>query len=127
MDRKRSDQGWRAACLAAALFAMTLNFLQPLAHAAQMRSGAPADWTAICLPASDPGSDKDAQGTTPRAVPHACCLGLAHAPVLAAPSSDFVAIERPASTTPPLEVQETVTSVGIRDGPSQPRAPPVSI
>ena len=42
MSRRRSDQGWRAAALAAALFAITLNFLQPLAHAALMRSGAPA-------------------------------------------------------------------------------------
>ena len=50
MDRRRSEQGWRAAALAAALFAITLNFLQPLAHAALMRSGAPANWAAMCLP-----------------------------------------------------------------------------
>jgi hypothetical protein len=37
MIRRRLDQGWRAAALAAALFAITLNFLQPLAHAALMR------------------------------------------------------------------------------------------
>ena len=39
MDRKRPDQGWRAAAFAAALFAITLNFLQPLAHAAMLRGG----------------------------------------------------------------------------------------
>ena len=47
MIAKRSDQGWRAMALAIALFAITLNFLQPLAHAAMMRDGAPsALWTA---------------------------------------------------------------------------------
>ena len=51
MMRKRPNQGWRGMARAVALFAITLNFLQPLAHAALMRDGAPsALWTAMCLP-----------------------------------------------------------------------------
>jgi hypothetical protein len=58
MIRRRSDQGWRAAALAAALFAITLNFLQPLAHAALMRDGSPANWAAMCLPSTQQGDDQ---------------------------------------------------------------------
>jgi hypothetical protein len=59
MNRKRSDTGWREAFVAAALFAITLNFLQPLAHAALMRDGGqllPSVWKSMCLPA---GHDDD--------------------------------------------------------------------
>ena len=100
MIRGRSDQGWRAAAWAAALFAITLNFLQPLAHAALMRGGAPANWSAMCLPSAQQG---DEQHPAKAGTPHECCLGLAHATTLA----------------------EALTPVGIRDGPSQPRAPPL--
>ena len=41
MVRNRPDQGWRAAAFAVALFAITLNFLQPLAPAVLMRDGGP--------------------------------------------------------------------------------------
>ena len=124
MIRRRSDQGWRAAALAAALFAITLNFLQPLAHAALMRGGAPANWSAMCLPSAQQGDDQHpATGGTP----HECCLGLAHAPTLAEPSTAFVAIDLPPASIRPLEMAEALTPVGIRDGPSQPRAPPLSI
>ena len=46
----------RAVGLAVALFAITLNFLQPLAHAAMMRGGSPETlWTAFCnSTAADP-------------------------------------------------------------------------
>jgi hypothetical protein len=120
MIRRRSDQGWRAAALAAALFAITLNFLQPLAHAALMRGGAPANWAAMCLPSAQ----QDDQGSTPANALHECCLGLAHAPTMAEPSTAFVAVERPSATVRPLETAESLTPVGIRDGPTQPRAPP---
>jgi len=129
MNRKRSDQGWRAAALAAALFAITLNFLQPLAHAALMRSGMPGNWAAMCLPSAQQGGVQqgdDQQPATAGTV-HECCLGLAHAPALGEPSTSFVAIDRPATTVRPLETAEALTPVGIRDGPSQPRAPPLSI
>ena len=124
MIRRRSDQGWRAAAFAAALFAITLNFLQPLAHAAMMRDGGATagTWAAMCLPGAQQQDDQ-----TPAAgTPHECCLGLAHASTLAEPSTAFVAIDRPATTVRPLETAQSLTPVGIRDGPSQPRAPPLS-
>jgi hypothetical protein len=124
MIRRRSDQGWRAAAFAVALFAITLNFLQPLAHAALMRGGAPANWAAMCLPSAQQGDD---QHPTTAGTPHECCLGLAHATTLAEPSTTFVAIERLPENVRPLETAEALTPVGIRDGPSQPRAPPLSI
>jgi hypothetical protein len=124
MIRRRSDQGWRAAALAAALFAITLNFLQPLAHAALMRSGAPITWAAMCLPSAQQGDD---QHPAKAGTPHECCLGLAHASTLAEPSTAFVAIDRLPENVRPLETAEALTPVGIRDGPSQPRAPPLSI
>jgi len=129
MNRKRSDQGWRAAALAAALFAITLNFLQPLAHAALMRSGMPGNWAAMCLPSAQQGGIQqgDDQQPATAGTAHECCLGLAHAPALGEPSTSFVAIDRPATTVRPLETAEALTPVGIRDGPSQPRAPPLSI
>jgi hypothetical protein len=123
MDRRRSDQGWRAAALAAALFAITLNFLQPLAHAALMRGEAPSNWAAMCLP----GSQQDDQHSTPADTLHECCLGLAHAPSLGEPSTAFVAVDRPVTAVRPLEAAQSLTPVGIRDGPSQPRAPPLPV
>ncbi len=122
MNRRRSDQGWRAAALAVALFAITLNFLQPLAHAALMRGGAPADWAAMCLPSS--AQQQDDQHPASTGTVHECCLGLAHAPSLAEPSTAFVAVERLPAVARPLETAQALTPVGIRDGPSQPRAPP---
>ncbi|WP_147145273.1 DUF2946 family protein [Reyranella soli] len=129
MNRRRSDQGWRAAALAAALFAITLNFLQPLAHAALMRSGAPGNWAAMCLPSmQQAGSQQgDEQRPAKASTSHECCLGLAHATTLAAPSTTFVSVDRPATTVRPLETAEAQTPVGIRDGPSQPRAPPLPV
>ena len=67
----------------AALFAVTLNFLQPLAHAASMRDGNPsALWSMFCNSAvADP--DNKADATPPKSAnTHECCLGLAHAPSL---------------------------------------------
>ena len=122
MIRRRSDQGWRAAALAAALFAITLNFLQPLAHAALMRGGAPGNWAAMCLPSTQQGDD---QHPAKAGTPHECCLGLAHASTLAEPSTAFVAVDRLPESVRPLETAEALTPVGIRDGPSQPRAPPL--
>jgi hypothetical protein len=126
MDRERPATGWRAASFAAALFAITLNFLQPLVHAALMRDGGPTAsslWMSMCLP--DSGQDGQ-QGSLPAAGKlHECCLGLAHAPTLAAPSTAFVVVELPVTIADrPLLAVDVLTPVGIRDGPSQPRAPP---
>jgi len=108
------------------LFAITLNFLQPLAHAALMRDGGPTAaslWMSMCLP--DSGQDGQ-QGSMPAAGKlHECCLGLAHAPTLGAPSTASVVVELPVSVLdrPRLAVY-AMAPVGIRDGPGQPRAPP---
>ncbi|MDI1284616.1 MAG: hypothetical protein PSV46_09475 [Reyranella sp.] len=126
MIRKRSDSGWRVASLAAALFAITLNFLQPLAHAALMRDGGPEAaakmWDAFCLPSA---SQDDTQGSAPAAgKSHECCLGLAHAPVLGEISTAFVLVEPVTIAIRFVAVVDAFSPVGIRDGPSQPRAPP---
>jgi hypothetical protein len=129
MDRRRPDTGWRAASFAAALFAITLNFLQPLAHAALMRDAGPLAlslWTSMCAPGA--GQD-DAQDSMPAAGKiHECCLGLAHAPTLAAPSAVFVATPLFAAIVDRLPAAvDALAPVGIRDGPNQPRAPPALV
>ena len=126
MDRNRSLTAWRSAALNVALFAITLNFLQPLAHAALFRLGAPeALWSVFCRSAAaDPAH---AGGSLPaKDHDHECCLGLAHGPALVEPSSAFNFVERFASIAPPLSTIEQPTAVGIRDGPSQPRGPPLA-
>ena len=125
MGRTRPDQGWRAMAMAVALFAVTLNFLQPLTHAAMLRDGAPATlWTAFCnSTAADP--DGTSVPGPMSAQQHECCLGLAHAAGFVEPPSAFILIERVAVATAPLLPSEQPTPVGIRDGPSQPRAPPL--
>ena len=130
MDRTRplksgQVEGWRAMAMAVALFAITLNFLQPLAHAALLRDGSPsALWSAFCSAAA---ADPDGKsGSAPMAAQqHECCLGLAHAGSFAPPPTAFVAVEPVAATAAPLLPSEQPTPVGIRDGPSQPRGPPL--
>lgn len=133
MTRKRPDSSWRMASLAAALFAITLNFLQPLAHAALMRDGGPMSgsqaaakmWGVFCLP--NAGQD-DAQGQMPAdGKSHECCLGLAHAPVLAELSATFTLVEHIAIGAHFVVATDALLPVGIRDGPSQPRAPPTFV
>jgi hypothetical protein len=126
MDRRRPASGWRAATFAAALFAITLNFLQPLAHAALMRDGGPMAvslWTSMC--SSSAGQDDEQDSLPAGGKMHECCLGLAHAPTLAAPCDSFVPAPRIAIAVdrPPVAL-DTLAPVGIRDGPNQPRAPP---
>jgi hypothetical protein len=114
----------RALGLAVALFAITLNFLQPLAHAAMMRDGAPsALWTAFCNSAvADPEGKSSPAPMAAGA--HECCLGLAHVPAIAAPPIAFVALAPVSIFIAPLVSAEQPTPVGIRDGPTQPRGPP---
>jgi hypothetical protein len=116
----------RAAGLAVALFAITLNFLQPLAHAAMMRSGSPETlWTAFCNSAvADPNNKADGRPAPITADAHECCLGLAHAPALATPSPVFVAVAPVVTFIAPLAAAEPPPPVGIRDGPTRPRGPP---
>jgi hypothetical protein len=126
MDRRRPATGWRAASFAAALFAITLNFLQPLAHAALIRDGGPMAlslWTSMCTPSA--GQDDTSDSMPVAGKMHECCLGLAHAPTLAVPSTSFVAAPLFAVLVDrPLVAVDALARVGIRDGPNQPRAPP---
>ena len=130
MLRKRPDSGWRASAFAVALFAITLNFLQPLAHAAMLRDAGPLAaakmWGAFCLPSANQGTEEDGSSSSlpASAQNHECCLGLAHAPVLAEPSAAFVRIDPVVTTIRFVAAVEAQSPVGIRDGPSQPRAPP---
>jgi hypothetical protein len=122
-------RGVRALALMAALFAVTLNFLQPLAHAASMRDGNPsALWSMFCNsavadPANEAGSKADATPTK-SADKHECCLGLAHAPSLIAPSSVFVALPPLVTALASSLPSEQRPAVAIRDGPTRPRGPP---
>ena len=127
--RGRSPGGARALALMAALFAVTLNFLQPLAHAAAMREGTPgAIWQVFCNSAV---ADPESQGAVGSdAVPggklavHDCCLGLAHAPALLAPAPDFVTLQPLMAESALLVPAEPRAAATIRDGPSRPRGPP---
>jgi hypothetical protein len=125
MDRGRSLSGWRASALAVALFAITLNFLQPLAHAALMRDGpATTLWNVICSASTaDPDAgDRSSQPVTIES--HGCCLGLAHAITFVAPPTTFAVVAPPSAATVALPTADQLTAIGIRDGPGQPRAPP---
>ena len=119
MVRKRPDQGWRAAAFAVALFAITLNFFQPLAHAVLMRDGGPEaaarTWGVFCLPAADEdGSQVPGQQA-----------GKIQAPALGEPSDTaFLLVERVAETIVFAANDEALAPVGIRDGPHRPRGPP---
>lgn len=125
MDRNKPESGWRAACLAAALFAITLNFLQPLVHAALMRSGAPtALWTIFCNSAAADPDGKTGSAPAGTTGAHECCLGLAHAPAFAEPPSAFIVVEPLVVAVRFVEQLDAPAAVGIRDGPSQPRGPP---
>ena len=127
MDRPRPDQGWRATAMAVALFAITLNFLQPLAHAALLRDGAPsALWTVFCN-STAAGPDGKSGSLPMAAQQHECCLGLAHPTAFAPPPTAFALVEPVAAVAAPSLPVEQPTPVGIRDGPSQPRGPPTLV
>ena len=106
--------------LAMALLAITLNFLQPLVHAALMRDGAPATlWNVFCNATPDTRQDVPLAPDK-----HECCLGLAHAVAFTPPATDSTPIERVAATVRPLVSFDQLAAVGIRDGPYRPRGPP---
>lgn len=116
IDHRRPDQGWLAAASATALFAITLNILQPLARAALMRDGGPqggaALWGVFCLPSTqEDGTTAPVPGSNRV---HECCLGLAHAAVLAAPSTAFAWVELVAVDLVFVAYLDFLTLVGIR-------------
>ena len=91
-----------------------------------LRDGGPqaaaALWGVFCLPPTQ-------EDGTPTPVPasnkiHECCLGLAHAAVLAEPSTAFVAVELIVADFAFAAALDILTPVGIRDGPHRPRGPP---
>src|SRR5690242_16751102 len=124
MSDRRHSAGWRATAFAAALFAITLNFLQPLVHAALMRDGAPATlWSVFCNSAPDARADTG-QGVPLTPDKHECCLGLAHAVAFTPPAAIFAPVERVAASVQRLASFDELTPVGIRDGPHRPRGPP---
>lgn len=125
MNRNRHQSSWRASALAVALFAITLNFLQPIAHAALMRTGAPSTlWSAICnASAADPDGDKNSKPVSVDS--HECCLGLAHAASFAPPPAMAIAVEPVVTDSAPFPNAHHPGAVGIRDGPTRPRGPPL--
>ena len=117
----------RAFVLVAALFALTLAILQPLAHAVMLRTGGPeaaaALWGALCQPTADGEADQGAGSSSAKA--HDCCFGLAHTPVLLGPAVAAVFVDQiPASDRVPSRHHHP-TPGAIRDGPQQLRAPPL--
>lgn len=117
----------RAFVLVTALFAVTLAILQPLAHAVMLRTGGPdavaALWGALCQSTSDSEAD---QGSGPSSAKvHDCCFGLAHAPILLSPSVAAVFVDQVPASDPVLSRLHDPTTGAIRDGPQQPRAPPL--
>ena len=127
MDRIRPVEGWRAVAMAMALFAITLNFLQPLTHASMLRNGVPsALWSLFCN-ANIADSDSKSNPVPGVAGQHECCLGLASAKALGPPPLEFVVVEPLVVAVPALLSSEQPTLVGIRDGPSQPRGPPILV
>lgn len=120
----------QAITLFLALLAVTLDFVQPLAHAASLRNGGPGlAWFALCRAASADPERADADNG-PTSAParsaefHDCCLGLAHAPPLLAPPADCTSLPpiatAPVDRLPPAQCP----SIAIRDGPPRPRGPP---
>jgi hypothetical protein len=111
----------RALALAVALFAVTLNFLQPLVHAVLMRDAAPSTlWSVFCNSAPDTRSEAPLSAEKK----HECCLGLAHAVAFTAPTTAFTVMAPVAAAVQPLESLDQLTPVGIGDGPHRPRGPP---
>lgn len=117
----------RSLALTVALFAVTLAVFQPLAHAVMLRTGsfeaASALWGSLCQPRGDK-SEAEHRGSANAGV-HDCCFGLAHAPAQLLPSGTSIAVD-------PVEVPQRVHAAhhhpstgAIRDGPNQPRAPPL--
>jgi hypothetical protein len=83
-------------------------------------------WNAFCSAAAAHPDGKS--GSAPGvARQHECCLGLAHATAFVEPPSAFVIVEPAAALAASPLPSEQPTSVGIRDGPSQPRGPPLPV
>lgn len=126
MSARQHPSQMRAFVLVAALFALTLAILQPLAHAVMLRTGGPeaaaALWGAICQPTAD--GEAEGSGSSSAKV-HDCCFGLAHSPVLLGPAVAAVLVDQSTASNPVPSHHHHPSTGAIRDGPQQPRAPPL--
>ena len=120
MPDRRALSSSRAAAIAVTLLAITLDALQPLAHAAAMRAdpAARSFWSALCQ------VDVDESQERPTAKNHQCCLGLPHVWAKAEPDAAFTPLPHVVVTDRLAGRQRRPSAAGIRDGPNQPRAPP---
>jgi hypothetical protein len=126
MVGERSRSGWQAAALAVALFAVSINFLQPLAHAALMRHGGPLAtllWKSMCVAEASDDKSMPSQDETTK-----CCLGLSYAAELPALATAFLLVQyAPSIDRRPSVALDALAPVGIRDGPAQPHGPPPTV
>lgn len=126
MSARQPPSQMRAVVLVAALLALTLAILQPLAHAVMLRTGGPeaaaALWGAICQPTAD--GEAEGSGSSSAKV-HDCCFGLAHSPVLLGPAVAAVLVDQSTVSSPVPSRHHHPSTGAIRDGPQQPRAPPL--
>jgi hypothetical protein len=127
MISKQPPSRLRSIALTTALFAITLAILQPLSHAVMLRMGgleaATALWGALCQPNAETGEGES--GGPANAKVHDCCFGLAHAPAQTLPSGISIDVEH-TETAQRIQTARHHPSTGaIRDGPNQPRAPPL--
>jgi len=127
MSAEQSPSRIRAIVLVAALFAVTLAILQPLSHAVMLRMGGPEAsaglWEAICQTGTEGRSDEQDRSTAK--VLHECCFGLAHTSLLIGPTVAPVLVAHASASGPVASHHHHPTSGAIRDGPQQPRAPPL--
>lgn len=128
MSARQSPSQIRAFVLVAALFALTLAIMQPLAHAVMLRSGGPEAaarlWGALCQPTADGGEADQGSGSSSAKV-HDCCFGLAHSPVLLGPAVAAALVDQSTASNPVPSRHHHPSTGAIRDGPNQPRAPPL--
>lgn len=111
--------------LTVALFAITLAIFQPLSHAVMLRMGgleaATALWGSLCQPTGEKG---ESQGPANAKV-HDCCFGLAHASAQVLPSGVSIEVEATEAPQRVYTARHHPSTGAIRDGPNQPRAPPL--
>lgn len=124
----------RPIALFAALFAITLNALLPLAHAVSMRvawSGeiaadglaAQALWPVLCQAMGK--TDADTGMPAPSAgKAHECCLGIPNTWMLVDHGGVGPRVDRFLARSSKPVAPHSVASSGIRGDPRQPRAPP---
>lgn len=117
----------RSLALTFALFAVTVAVFQPLAHAVMLRMGsaeaASTLWGALCQLRGERG-EADSKAPASAQV-HDCCFGLAHAPALVLPSGHSIDVEAAEAISRIRAAHQYRSTGSIRDGPNQPRAPPL--